>query len=246
LFFAISALSQWRLVKVTVLALAVQDLDCTVLFSAFSLIWLATMKLVSVFVTTVALLGLSACTQSPSDSSDTATPAANATPQAKPAAMSTDPELEKLKTLTPKDACNMLSAEKLLAVFPDLKFEQHQHLAPRMSGYVWDSRCVYWAGVGSVEYAKDTPTHTVDLFVNTSVSDTKARANLASRHDLAKTATGYQAQPDLGVDAYTIVQSGAASLYVVKDQSELQINVSDVSSSNDAKRQKLIEIFRTL
>jgi hypothetical protein len=212
--------------------------------SGFPPISLAIMHVFSYFLTTAALLALSAFTQSPSGTSETTTPAPSDALQT--ASTSTDPEFEKLKSLTPLDACQMLSAQKLLAVFPELKFVQHQHVAPRMSGYVWDSRCVYWAGVGSVEYAKDTPTHTVDLFVNTAVSSTKAQANLASRHDLAKTATGYQAQPNLGVAAYTIVQSGAASLYVVKDQSELQINVSDLSSSNDAKRQKLVEIFRTL
>ncbi len=201
-----------------------------------------------VFALIPTLLAISACTDAPTGADTNAASAENAaTPVlTPPTAPSVDAEFEALKALTPVDACVLLSAEKLAAIFPQLKFAQHQHLAPRMSGYVWDSRCVYWAGVGSVDYAKDVPTHTLELFVNTAVSSTKAQANLASRNELARAASGYQAHPELGANAYSIVQTGAASLFVVKDQSELQINTSDLSSSNDAKRQKLIEIFRAL
>ena len=39
----------------------------------------------------------------------------------------------------------------------------------RLSGYAWDSRCVYWGGVGTIDYAKDLPTHTVEIFAMTPV-----------------------------------------------------------------------------
>lgn len=188
----------------------------------------------------VALLGLAGCgDRTPPAAGGTAAPAA--TP-----ATSTDAELEQLKTVTPVNACATLTPEKLKAVFPDLSFEVHQALDPQMSGYVWDSRCSYRAGVGTMEYAKDTPTHTVEIFVATSATEDKARANLASRHETAVDATGYQAQPTLGANAYATANTGVAMLYFVKGQSEVQINVSDLKTPNDEKVRKVVALAQSL
>ena len=92
-----------------------------------------------------------------------------------------DAELEQLKAVTPADACAWLPADKLAAIYPDVKFELNQKVDPRLSGYAWDSRCVYWGGVGTIDYAKDLPTHTVEIFAMTPVSMAKAQSNLASR-----------------------------------------------------------------
>jgi hypothetical protein len=197
----------------------------------------------------VTVLGLAACDRSQPATGDTAAQAASpgtANAPAVAAAVSTDAEFEQLKTVTPVDACAWLTPEKLRAVYPDLTFEVNQKLEPRMSGYVWDSRCVYWAGVGTIDYAKDTPTHTVEIFVATSVSDAKAQANLASRHETAVSATGYQAQPSLGVNAYTTANTGVAMLYFTKGQSEVQINVSDLKTPNEEKIKNAIALAQSL
>jgi hypothetical protein len=195
--------------------------------------------------TAVSALALGACGSSqPPDDASAAPEAAVA--QAPMPAASVDDEYERLKNTTPVDACAWLTPEKLKAVFPDLSFEVHQKVDPRLSGYVWDSRCVYWAGVGTIDIAKDVPTHTVDIFVGTSVSDAKAQANLASRQELATTTTGYQAQPALGANAYAIANTGVVSLFLVKGQSEVQINVSDLSTPNDEKISKAIALAQSL
>ncbi len=194
---------------------------------------------------TIALLaagiGVAGCAKS----EPTTTPAAQTTAVI-PAAPSVDDELARLKTVTPVDACALLPPEKLAAAFPGLRFEVRQKLEPRMSGYTWDSRCTYWAGVGSMEFAKDTPTHTFDIFVNTVVSEDKAKANLKSRHETATTSTGYQAQTTLGPSAYTIINTGVASLFFTKGQAEIQLNTSDLNSKNDEKVAKLIAIAQAL
>jgi hypothetical protein len=193
----------------------------------------------------VTILGLAACDRSQPATGDAASPGtANASAVA--AAVSTDAEFEQLKTVTPVDACAWLTPDKLKAVYPDLTFEVHQKIEPQMSGYVWDSRCVYWAGVGTIDFAKDTPTHTVEIFVATSVSDAKAQANLASRHETAASATGYQAQPALGVNAYTTANTGVAMLFFTKGQSEVQINVSDLKTPNDEKIKNAIALAQSL
>jgi hypothetical protein len=191
----------------------------------------------------ISLASLSACQK---DAPDTTNAAPSNSATSKADAQSLDPELEQLKAVKPVDACTLLSPEKLLAIYPKLKFEVHQKLEPRMSGYTWDSRCTYYAGVGSIEFAKDVPTHMVELFVNTVVSETKAQANLASRYDMAKSANGFAAQAELGPHVYAASQTGVVSLFAVKAQSELQINVSDLQSSSAEKTKKLIEVFKAL
>ena len=208
------------------------------------------MKRSMMAMATVAMLGLSACGgDSPpaaNDAAKDAAPAASATAPAATAAVSTDAELEQLKTVAPVDACAWLTPEKLAAEYPGLKFEVHQKVDPQISGYVWDSRCVYWAGVGSIDFAKDAPTHTVEIFVATSVSEDKAQAKLASRHEMAPSTTGYQAQPALGANAHTTIDTGMARLFFVKGQSEVQINVSDLKTPNAEKVKKAIALANSL
>lgn len=189
----------------------------------------------------IAVLGLLGC----GDRAPSAAPAPAAAPVAAPAT-STDAELELLKTVTPVNACATLTPEKLKTVFPDLRFDVHQSLDPRMSGYVWDSRCSYQAGVGTIAFAKDAPTHTVEIFVATSATEDKARANLASRHETAVDVTGYQAQPVLGANAYATANTGVAMLYFVKGQSEVQINVSDLETPNDEKIRRAVALAQSL
>lgn len=183
----------------------------------------------SVRLSLIAALALSAC--------DGSAPEPVAAPETikSAASASADSELALLKALTAPDACAWLSMDKLKQVYPDLSFAVHQAVAPRMSGYVWDSRCVYWAGVGSIEFAKDAPTHTVEIFIATAADESRARSNLASQRELATTSTGYQTQPALGADAYAIIQTGAASIYFVRGQSLVQINVSELRTPNDEK-----------
>lgn len=197
----------------------------------------------------VVILGLAACDRSPPAANEAATEAAtleqSAAPAAAPAA-STDAELEQLKTVTPVDACATLTPEKLKTVYPDLTFDVHQKVDPQMSGYVWDSRCVYWAGVGTIDFAKDAPTHTVEIFVATAATEAKAKSNLASRHETATTTTGYQSQAALGENAYAVTNTGMASLFFVKGQSEVQINVSDLNTPNDEKIRKAVALAQSL
>ena len=162
------------------------------------------------------------------------------------AAVSTDAELEQLKTVAPVDACATLTPEKLKTVYPDQAFEVHQKIDPQMSGYVWDSRCVYWAGVGTIDFAKDAPTHTVEIFVATAANEAKAKANLASRREMATTTNGYQPQASLGENAYTTTDTGMAHLFFVKGQSEIQINVSDLDSPNAEKVRKALALAQAL
>ena len=206
------------------------------------------MKRSMMAMATAAMLSLSACggdAPPANDAAKDAAPAASATPAAATAA-SPDAELEQLKTTTPVDACATLTPEKLKTVYPDLTFEVHQKIDPQMSGYVWDSRCVYWAGVGTIDFAKDAPTHTVEIFIATSATPEKAKANLASRHELATTTSGYQAQPALGENAYSATDTGMGRLFFVKGQSEIQINVSDLKTTNDAKVKNAIALAQSL
>lgn len=193
----------------------------------------------------VAMLGLAACNRTPPAADNAASAEKAATPAAAPAT-STDAELEQLKTVKPVDACTWLTPEKLKTVYPDLSFEVRQNIEPRMSGYVWDSRCVYWAGVGTIDYARDIPTHTVEIFVGTSASEAKAKANLASRHEMATSTTGYQAQSALGPNAHTSTDTGIAKLFFVNGQSEVQINVSDLKTSNAEKVKNTIALAQSL
>lgn len=188
-------------------------------------------------------LALAAC-------GDAGTPASDAPEASVPAPATTtpsvDPELAQLQAMTPVDACAWLTPDKLKAVYPDLEFVVHQHLPPRLSGYAWDTRCTYWAGVGTIEFAKDVPTHTVEVFVAISATAEAARARFASRREGAQSTTGYQPQPELAADAYATTNTGVASLYFVRDQSEVQINVSDLSTPNDEKLRKAVALAQTL
>lgn len=205
------------------------------------------MRYVTAFMIAFAGLGLMACNKAPADAPKASTvsaPAAAAKPAA--AAPSTDPEFEQLKTVTAVDACATLTPDKLKAAFPDLTFTQHQALAPRMSGYMWDSRCSYRAGVGSIDFAKDAPTHTVDIAIGTVANEAKAKANLARRAELAKAAPNYIAQPELGPDAYSVTDTGVARVFYVKGQSEYQLNYSDLKTSNVDKVKKVVALAKTL
>lgn len=177
------------------------------------------------------LLTLPACAGSPAADRTTGDSASPATTTAAPAAASapsTDPELERLKSVTPVVACDLLPVAKIAPVFPGTTFTKFSENAPQLSGYAWDSRCEYRAGVGSVSYSKDTPTHSVQVFVRTLVDDAKAQANLASRVESAATATNYTPQPALGPSAYTISNVGYVSAFFVKGNAEVQLNVSEL------------------
>lgn len=188
----------------------------------------------------LAALALAGCgAQQPPDA---ATADATASTPVPAAVASVDDEYERLQEITPVDACALLTPEKLKVVFEDLAFEVHQKLEPRLSGYVWDSRCAYWAGVGTIDFARDTPTHTVEIFVATPVSGEKAVANLAARHDGARTTNGYQPQPALGAHAYSTTNTGMVALYLVKGPSEIQINVSDLDTPNEQKLARAIAL----
>lgn len=205
------------------------------------------MKRSMMAMATAAMLSLSACggdaPPAANDAAKDAVPAASAAAATTPAP---DAELEQLKTTAPVDACATLTPEKLKTVYGDLAFDVHQKIDPQMSGYVWDSRCVYWAGVGTIDFAKDAPTDTVEIFIATSATPEKAKANLASRHEMATSTTGYQPQPDLGENAYAVIDTGMARLYFVKDQSEVQINVSDLKTPNAEKIAKAVALAKSL
>lgn len=193
------------------------------------------MRRLNRIVPVAALLVLAAC-GGPSPQ-DAAAPAA-------PAAPSVDAELAQLKSVVPVDACAALGPQQLKVVHPDLVFELRQKLEPRLSGYAWDSRCTWWAGVGTIEFAKDTPTHTVEIFVATPASEAKARSNLASRRELAQSTTGFRPLPELGTDAYATTQTGVASLFFVRGGSEVQVNVSDLQSPSDEKIRQALALVR--
>lgn len=196
-------------------------------------------RIFGVIAVCASVLVVSACDGTPPVAENTNTPTIATTP-------SVDAELEQLKAVTPADACAWLPVEKLAAVYPDVKFELKQKVDPRLSGYNWDSRCVYWGGVGTVDYAKDVPTHTVEIFAMTPVSVDKAQSNLASRQGMAVSTTGYQTQPDLGAHAYSSLDTGVARLFFVKGQSEVQINISDLDTPSEEKIQKTIVIAQSL
>ena len=203
------------------------------------------MRRMMILATGIAALALVACNRETPAGGDAAAPPA-ASAAAPVAAPSPDDEIAQLKAVTPLDACATLTQDKLKAVYPDLTFTVHQAVAPQMSGYMWDSRCSYRAGVGTIEFAKDAPTHSVDIMIGTVVSEAKAQANLASRVDTAKITNGYQPQPDLGTNAYAVTDTGMARLYFVKGQSEIQINVSDLETPSAEKIAKAVALAKSL
>lgn len=177
---------------------------------------------------------------------DASTPAPTAATVPAAASSSGDPEFDQLKTVVPDDACARLSVEKLKTVFPTLQFEIKQKLEPRLSGYVWDSRCTYWAGVGTMEFAKETPTHVVEVFYATAANEAKAKANQATRAASAATTSGFKAESTLGEDAYSTAATGVVSLFLRRGQSNVQINVSDLNSPADVKRERAIALAGAL
>ena len=203
------------------------------------------MRRMMILAAGVAALALLGCNRETPAGGDAAAPppAGAAAPVAAP---SPDDEIAQLKAVTPLDACATLTPDKLKAVYPDLTFTVHQTVAPQMSGYMWDSRCSYRAGVGTIEFAKDAPTHSVDIMIGTVVSEAKAQANLASRVETARTTNGYQPQADLGANAYAVTDTGMARLYFVKGQSEIQINVSDLDTPNAEKIAKAVALAKSL
>jgi hypothetical protein len=192
----------------------------------------------------LAILILAACGRPAPPASDTAGSAPAAAPEAAPPAF-VDEEFERLKATTPVDACAFLPPEKLKAVLPDLAFEVREHVEPRLSGYSWVSRCVYHAGRGSVAMAPNDPTHSVEISVTTAASPEKAAERLAARHDGATTTTGFTPQPALGANAYATSTTGVAMLYFVRDQSEVQINYSDLTTPTDGKVTILLALAGT-
>lgn len=190
-------------------------------------------------------LPLAACSSAPS--TEQAAPAASSAAAAAPAsAPSTDPEFEAVKAATPVVACDLITLEEVSALYPGLTFTLKQKLDPRMSGYAWDSRCEYEAGVGTIEFAKTQPTHSVQVFANTVANEAKAQANLKSRAETAAGEASYKAQPDLGPSAFTRSQTGTVSLFLVKGQTEIQLLVSELKSSNDEKIAKLLALAKGL
>ncbi len=202
------------------------------------------MRRLTTACTVLATLALAACSGREPASSDDTPSAASAPPAA--AATAVDDELERLKATTPVDACTWLTPEKLKSVLPDLEFEVAQRIEPRMSGYVWDSRCTYWAGRGTIEFAKEQPTHTVEIFVATSASAAKAEERLAARREGAATTTGFTPQPALGANAYTTSTTGVVMLHFVRDQSEVQINYSDLTTPGEEKTRIVLALAASL
>ena len=190
-------------------------------------------------------LTITACSGAPP--SEQAAPAASSsTPAAPASAPSADPEFEAVKAATPVVACDIVTLEEVSALYPGLTFTLKQKLDPRMSGYAWDSRCEYEAGVGTIEYAKSAPTHSVQVFVNTVANEAKAQANLKSRAEMMAGESTYKAHPELGPSAYTNRQTGTVSLFLVKGQAEIQLLVSELKSSNDEKIVKLLTLAKSL
>ncbi|WP_240096337.1 hypothetical protein [Thermomonas flagellata] len=190
---------------------------------------------------------LAGCARAPAAEDSAAAPpaAASSTPTAGTGA-GDDPELAALRRLHPPEACQLLPVAQLGTVFPGQSFKVQQALPPRLSGYAWDSRCSYAAGIGSIAQAPTTPTHTVDLFVRTPATPEKARANLAERHRQALTTTGYQPLPQLGEDAHAVSQTGLVSVWLVKGGSELQLNASDIQTPNAEKLRRLVALAQAL
>ena len=198
-------------------------------------------------VTVGSALVLLACSgQSTSDTPESGTPAADA-PASQASAPSLDAEFEQVKATTPLVACELLTLEKVAQVIPDVQFSALPSKPPQMSGYAWDSRCEYQAGVGTIDVAKDTPTHVVQIFVNTVASEEKARANLQSRAETAVTTTKYTPRPELGASAYTISNVGYVSVFFSKGQAEIQINVSDMlASTYDQKVARVLALAKAI
>ena len=177
-------------------------------------------------------LVLFACSDKPAAD---ASAAADAQPSQSPAP-SADAEFEQVKATTPLVACELLTLEKVAQVNPGIQFSALPSKPPQMSGYAWDSRCEYQAGVGTMDIAKDTPTHVVQIFVNTVASEAKALSNLKSRAELAVTNSTYTPRPELGASAYTVSEFGFVSVFFTKGQADIQINVSDILKSSYEQR----------
>lgn len=198
-------------------------------------------------VVAVALpLALTAAACSSAPSTEQAAPAAAAATPAPASAPATDPEFEQVKAATPLVACDLVTLEEVSALYPGLTFSVKQNLAPQMSGYAWDSRCEYEAGVGTLEFAKTQPTHSVQVFARTVANEAKAQSNLKSRAESMGGESTFQAHPDLGPSAHTVRGTGTVSLYMVKGQTEIQLLVSELKSSNDAKIKTLLALAKSL
>jgi hypothetical protein len=182
-----------------------------------------------------ALLVLTAC--GPGDTPEQAPAQGTA-----PAEAFEDPELSALRQVVAPDACQVFAAETLARVFPGVAFEVRERLEPRMSGYLWDSRCTYWAVVGSQPVAADAPTHTLDVFIRTSANETKAAERLAEQHRGATTSRDYRALPELGADAHTTADTGVASVFYRRGASEFQLRYSDLGTPSEQKVQRLVEL----
>jgi len=111
---------------------------------------------------------------------------------------------------------------------------------------MWDSACSHRAGVGTIEFARDSPTHTVDIYIGPVASDAKAKSNLASRADLAKAAPNYIAQPELGPDAHSVSDTAMARVFFVKGKSEYQLNFSDLKTPSAEKVKKVVTRAKAL
>ncbi|MFN7979203.1 MAG: hypothetical protein U0P30_13795 [Vicinamibacterales bacterium] len=192
-------------------------------------------------------LALAACSGSSTPAGQQAAPAASTAAAPAPAsAPATDPEFEQVKAAKPLVACDLITLEEVSAVYPGLKFTVKQNMAPQMSGYAWDSRCEYEAGVGTIEFAKTQATHSVQVFATTVATEAKAQSNLKSRAESMAGESAYKAQPEMGASAYTIARTGTVSLYTVKGQTEIQLLVSELKSSNDDKITKLKALAKGL
>ena len=151
-----------------------------------------------------------------------------------------------MKAATPVVACDLITLEEVSALYPGLKLTVKQNTAPQMSGYAWDSRCEYEAGVGTIEFAKTQPTHSVQVFATTVASEAKAQEHLKSRAESMAGESTYKAQPDLGPSAHTVRGTGSVSLFMMQGQTEIQLIVSELKSSNDEKIQKLLALAKGL
>lgn len=189
-------------------------------------------------------LTLTACAGAPA--TEPAAPASSAATPAADRAPSTDPEFEAVKAATPVVACDIITLEEVSALYPGITFTLKSKLDPRMSGYAWDSRCEYEAGVGTIEFAKTQATHSVQVFVNTVASEAKAQANLTSRAETAASMPSYRVQPDLGPSGYTTTGTGTASAFLTKGQAEIQLLVSELTGPNDEKVKKLLTLAKSL
>jgi hypothetical protein len=192
----------------------------------------------------VAALALGACGGREPASSE-ANPSAAPAPPAT-AVATVDEELERLKAVTPVDACAWLTPEKLKSVLPDVEFELGQRLEPRISGYVWDSRCTYRAGLGTIEFAKEQPTHMVEIFVATAASAASAEERLAAQRESAAATAEFTPQPALGANAYTAIGMGGVMLHFVRDQIEVQIRYYELGSPSAEKTRILLALAALL